>query len=250
MIRTITDTASAAAHLVETFTPLIDLVELWRRDLELFFEGASEVDSAQIDAHMQRLAVPRVTADGTAIVGAGFVATPGRLADAQWHLAWWLSPPAPGTSARRLATSANPDSESFRDYTALEWWRVPVQTGRRHLTGPYIDFLCTDDYTITVTAPVRDGDTAGVTGIDLDVARLERLLLPALLQSDASLTLVNASARTVLSTDPRTPTGAILRVDGLSDALAAAARSGCTSLSDRGAVVACGDTGLFLVQRR
>ncbi len=35
----------------------------------------------------------------------------------------------------------------------------PERTGTRHLTGPYVDYLCTDDYTVTVTTPVTlDGE--------------------------------------------------------------------------------------------
>ncbi|TFD48627.1 hypothetical protein E3T46_14390 [Cryobacterium sp. Hh11] len=31
--------------------------------------------------------------------------------------------------------------------------------GRRHVTGPYVDYLCTDEYTLTLTLPVYRGGT-------------------------------------------------------------------------------------------
>ena len=120
---------------------------------------------------------------------------------------------------------SDPDSEQFRDYTTLEWWRVPARTGTRHLTGPYVDYLCTDDYTVTITTPVRvEDEMAGLVGTDLYVARLEEVLLPVIRESGHPCTLVNASGRIVASTDARRATGALLRLDGLAEALAPAAR--------------------------
>jgi hypothetical protein len=46
---------------------------------------------------------------------------------------------------RRLEVVEDPQSESFRDYTMLEWWRMPERTGHRHIMGPYVNYLCTDD---------------------------------------------------------------------------------------------------------
>ena len=77
---------------------------------------------------------------------------------------------------RRLAAVSDPANEQFRDYTTLEWWRVPARTGTRHLTGPYVDYVCTDDYTVTITTPVtvdgRDGWASWASTCYVD--RLER----------------------------------------------------------------------------
>jgi alkylated DNA nucleotide flippase Atl1 len=151
-----------------------------------------------------------------------------------------------------LEVVSDPDSEQFRDYTTLEWWRVPARTGTRHLTGPYVDYLCTDDYTVTITTPVRvGGEMAGLVGTDLYVARLEGVLLPVIRESGHPCTLVNASGRIVASTDARRATGALLRLDGLADALTPlrddATATDAASLPGGEAVVPCGDTSLALV---
>ena len=113
-----------------------------------------------------------------------------------------------------MLAEEDPTSESFRDYTTLEWWRVPTTTGARHVTGPYVDYLCTDDYTLTLTIPARHGGRViGVVGADLYVNDVERALLAHIRGLDAA-TIVNASGRVIVSTDPHRPTGSLLRATG------------------------------------
>ena len=157
-----------------------------------------------------------------------------------------------GPGIRRLATIDDPSNDQFRDYTTLEWWRFPARTGARHLTGPYVDYVCTDDYTVTITTPVTvGGQLSGVVGMDVLVDRLERELLPLLRAAGVPIAVVNASGRIVTSTDSRREPGSMLRLEGLDDALAPLRAPEPMSVSRRlpgGAeVVACGDTSLALV---
>ncbi|TAM70521.1 MAG: hypothetical protein EPN48_03795 [Microbacteriaceae bacterium] len=265
MTATIVADADIAQRVASTLEPVFRMVDDWRDVVEREF--AAGVDSAaRIDPLIAGLVAPEFDREGGLITGAGFVAAPGFLADAPWHLAWWLSASntfgrAANGGLRRLQTVDDPDDEQFRDYTALEWWRVPARTGGRHLTGPYVDYLCTDDYTVTITTPVRQGgQMVGLVGTDVYVARLEQVLLPVLRASGRACTLVNASGRIVASTDSRRATGALLRIDGLGAALAplrereASDSSAQAAGIDRSAplpstvsVVACGDTSLALV---
>ncbi len=237
-----------AQDVAVTFDEVFSLIDGWHDVLEGHLGGAGDPTAASLDPVVEALAVPAITGDGL-LTGAGFVAAPGLLADATWHLAWWLAS-ADGT--RRLATVDDASSEQFRDYTALEWWRIPVRTGARHLTGPYVDYVCTDDYTVTITAPVVvDGGFLGVVGADLLVDRLEHGLLPLLRSLGVPAALVNASARVVTATDSRREPGSILRLDGLGDALAPlreAHPDGVDVTLPGGArVLSCGDTSLALV---
>ena len=184
------------------------------------------------------------------------MAEPGFITDARWHLAWWLGDLntfGMGSDApriRRLDAIEDPDSESFRDYTSLEWWRVPARTGQRHITGPYVDYLCTDEYTLTLTTPVFHRDVMiGVTGADLYVADVERSLLPAMRAVDAGVTLVNDAGRVVLSTDLHLATGALLRADGLLDSLHRldGPTRRTARLPDGRRIVGCPDSGLALL---
>ncbi len=210
---------NAATSIGTVFDTVFQLIDEWRAAVEdLVAVSGGAVSAASIDDLTETLVVPRLSGEGALIIGAGFVAAPGFLVDAHWHLAWWLGqkntfgmgPTEP--TLRRLRAEEDPTSDRFRDYTALEWWRVPNTTLSRHITGPYVDYLCTDEYTLTLTVPVLvNGSMIGVVGADLYVRDVERTLLPAIRAIGAPATLVNASRRIVVSTDPHRPTGTILR---------------------------------------
>lgn len=198
-----------------TFGDVFSLIEGWREPVQRQLVTAPDVQS--VDDLVETLVVPALTRDHALIIGAGFVARPGLLVDAPWHLAWWLGhantfgvtgPARPGL--RRLVAVEDEHAESFRDYTTLEWWRVPATKAVPHITGPYVDYLCTDDYTLTLTMPAEvDGEFAGVVGADLYVNDIERVLLPAVRGAGPTASLVNASGRVVVSAQHAT--GSLLR---------------------------------------
>ena len=214
-VRTETD---AVEVIDSTFENVFSLIGGWRASIEQFVTEHT-VDVAGIDELVETLVVPDLSREGALIIGAGFVAQPGFIPDAPWHLAWWLGhantfgvtgPAKP--ELRRLVAVEDEHSESFRDYTTLEWWRVPATTHERHITGPYVDYLCTDDYTLTSTMPAfRDGAMIGVVGADLYVNDIERTLLPAVRGAGRRAALVNASGRVVVASDSSRPTGSLIR---------------------------------------
>lgn len=247
-----TVTASAAPQIAEGVALTIDrvfaVIDDWRDRLHESLVAPAARTAQHLDPIVQQTVLPALE-DGL-ITGAGFVAAPGLLSDAEWHLAWWLADAA-ASAPRRLATVDDPSRDQFRDYTALEWWRVPARTHARHLTGPYVDYVCTDDYTVTFTSPVvADGEMLGVVGVDCLVDRLERELRPPLVALGGAA-IVNASSRVVTATDARRETGSILRLDGLADALSPLrdARPGAVdaALPEDIRVLSCGDTSLALV---
>ena len=145
------------------------------------------------------------------VIGSGMIADPGLIADAPWHLAWWTT--GPGRAITPLRVVSDPALDGFRDYTILEWWAVPQRTGRRHITGPYVDYLCTDAYTLTFTVPVHrpDGSMAAVVGSDVYASRAERFLLPSLRACGRPATVVNTAGRVVVSTYAAHATGSLMR---------------------------------------
>jgi hypothetical protein len=237
-----------AERVATTFDDLFATIDGWRDRLQAHLEADAAPTADTLDPVVEAQAVPALAADGL-ITGSGFVAAPGLLSDAHWHLAWWLGGAA---GIRRLATIDDPSNEQFRDYTTLEWWRFPARTGTRHLTGPYVDYVCTDDYTVTITTPVTVGGALlGVVGMDVLVDRLERELLPLLRAAGVPIAVVNASGRIVTATDARREPGSMLRLEGLDEALAPLRGPVPSAISGRlpgGAdVIACGDTSLALV---
>ncbi|MEQ1737088.1 MAG: cache domain-containing protein [Rhodoglobus sp.] len=228
------DCVTAVAH---TFSTVFEQVEAWRDAIERrVADSDGVVTVAEVDRLVEKLVVPGLGAEDALIIGAGFVASPGFIADSEFHLAWWLGHAntfgvgSASPALRRLEAEEDPASESFRDYTTLEWWRVPTSTGQPHITGPYVDYLCTDDYTLTLTMPVTHaGEIVGIAGADLYVVDIERTLLPHVRAIGGTATVINASGRVVVSTDQHRPTGSILRTDATEDP------------------IPCGDTSLLLV---
>jgi hypothetical protein len=154
-----------------------------------------------------------LTDPGRKVAGAGLVLAPDVLADAAYWLEWWTanpdaSPPVP----RRLAAETDPRAVGFRDYTHLPWYAVPLATGAAHITGPYVDYLCTDQQTLTFTRPVwRRGAFAGVVGFDLLVRTFEERMFEPLERVKGSCAVVNTAGRVVTSSDLQWVTGDLIR---------------------------------------
>jgi hypothetical protein len=87
-----------------------------------------------------------------------------------------------------------------------------MSTGLPHVAGPYVDYLCSDEYTITITVPVVIEETPlGVAALDLLVSEVERELTPRFTALGQQVTLVNGVGRVVVSTDPRCAAGDSVR---------------------------------------
>ncbi|PWC03613.1 hypothetical protein [Agromyces badenianii] len=207
-----------AAKVGEVFAGVFDQLADWRRPIESVVDASPEVRPAELDAVVAELVLPRLTEPDPLLVGAGFIADGEIVRDRDVHFAWWLGAleanPVLGstTAPTRLDLSTRGYTEYLRDFRALEWYSIPASTRRTHVTGPYVDHLCTCDYILTLTMPVhaRPGTgtgTVGVVGADITVRRLERELLAAFLDVPERLALVNAAGRIVLSTDPALPVG-------------------------------------------
>jgi hypothetical protein len=168
------------------------------------------------DLAIEERCLALLTDPSTPVAGAGAVLAPGVLADAAYWLEWWTVDASLGAErCSKLAAETDPRAVGFRDYTELPWYQKPLITGGRHVTGPYVDYLCTDQYTLTFTTPlIVRGEFAGVVGADVLVARFERHLLDVLADlssGEDTCVLVNAAGRVVTSSDPTWVTGDLLR---------------------------------------
>lgn len=149
--------------------------------------------------------------------GAGFVAETGLLSDSSHYLAWWQ-----GSDRKKLVLAAQSVNKERIDYSGLEWFRVPQQTKATHVAGPYVDYLCSDEYTITIATPVYiDGRFTGVAAFDVLIDEVEASLTPRLEELGVDIALVNGVGRVVISTNPAHATGDALRPGSTPDALRA-----------------------------
>jgi hypothetical protein len=191
---------------------LTDIVSRIERILSGVERIGALVASIATDAHVHRRALCRedigpvrllaaelIRAHPGFIAGAGAVLAPGELADAPRWLEWWWAETA-GT-VQRLRVDLNPASADYSDYTTTEWYRAPERSGRWSITGPYVDYICTHQYTFTLSAPVScAGRFIGVAGADVLAAQVERLALSALPADGQRAVLVNAVGRVIAST--------------------------------------------------
>ncbi|KAM9863310.1 hypothetical protein ACI1US_00815 [Leucobacter sp. BZR 635] len=135
------------------------------------------------------------------LYGAGFCGSAAVVSEGN-PLAWWQ-----GADRHLLASSTFGPGQAAIDLERLEWFRVPKQTGKQHVAGPFVDYLCSNEITLTSSMPVVvDGEFWGVACADVLIARIEECLLPGISEV-AGAALVNAHGRVVVSTDPDRETG-------------------------------------------
>lgn len=187
-----------AARIEQHFGSILAELERLRTEVGALF-AAGPVTSDQLRAHVEEGTLEFLQDPN--LLGGGFVAAPDALSDRRLYLAWWQ-----GAGRDLLGEAEVPGTREIIDYTRQPWFRVPERTGQLHVAGPYVDFICADEYVITTTLPVHvGGRMVGVAGADTLVETLETMLLPGL--REAGATLVNAHGRVIVSADPRRATG-------------------------------------------
>ena len=159
------------------------------------------------------------------VAGAGVVLAPDVAADAPRCIEWWWADA--GGRTRQLHVDTDPSSAECYDYTTTEWYREPERTGRAAVAGPYVDFICTREYTFTLAVPVyRAGQFLGVAGADILAGQLERLVLPGLAGVGRVAVLVSGRGRVIASNSASILPGSVLRGRPLPDDLAPVAEQG------------------------
>jgi hypothetical protein len=174
--------------------------------------SAPHRDDLRIESHCLKL----LTTSDPPLAGAGVVVAPYVLKDDPYWLEWWLAgPDNERAAATRLTADLDPHSVTFRDYTSLGWFEGPQRTGERTITGPYVDYLCTDQYTLTFTAPLVAGERfLGVAGVDVLARWFEHHLfsvVDTVGSPDEGCVVVNRSGRVVACPGGGWVTGDLIR---------------------------------------
>lgn len=144
------------------------------------------------------------------VSGVGFVAAPGLLSDVPAWLEWWQT--GAGGDLRPLLLDLDPGRSAYSDYTHWDWFALPRDTGRRAVAGPYVDYLCSDEYSLTLSEPVLlHGRFAGVAAADVYLRHFEAAVLPLLRRLPRPAHLVNARGRVAASADPTHLAGSLTK---------------------------------------
>ncbi|HYF73689.1 MAG TPA: cache domain-containing protein [Nocardioides sp.] len=182
---------AVAAYFSAVFASLETIGERVSAD----FRGPRTLSAAMLSELVHPFAA--ATLAELPVVGAGFVPAPGILSDHEFYLAWWQ-----GEERTLLAQRGVPIGHHVFDYSRHEWFQVPLTTGQRHITGPYVDYVCTDEYVLTATVPVlAGGRMIGVAGADTTLETFETLMHEPL-HSGGDLVIVNELDRCVVASDP------------------------------------------------
>lgn len=201
---TLDASARCAAAVTAYFGALFGSLEAIGERVSSAFGDGRPVPAATLTEVVEPLA--SATLADYPVVGAGFVARQGWLSDRDLYLAWWQ-----GDEKELLAERGVPIGHHVFDYTRHEWFETPRATGARHVTGPYVDYVCTDEYVLTATVPVQAGDSyAGVAGADTRLETFERLMREPL-RDAGDVVLVNSHDRCVVAADPLLRSGQKVR---------------------------------------
>jgi hypothetical protein len=201
---------AAAAHVRATLDGVFTTVAQVRDATARCLEDVHRAGRAPTRADLAALRPLLFSRLGPIVCGLGFIAAPGLLADAAWYLEWWQTGPAGRPS--QLLRDLNPESSVLYDYTDWEWFTEPQGGAEKTVCGPYVDYLCSDEYVLTLSAPVRVGGAfAGVAAADVFARTFENEVVPALREIPAPAFVVNAPGRVMASNTATWPPGAVYR---------------------------------------
>ncbi|WP_236075936.1 PDC sensor domain-containing protein [Streptomyces coffeae] len=218
--------AGAGPDLLDDTVTAADVAVRVRDTLEGVFDAVREIrdDAAELLTSVSASGRQPVTTDLAElrpglhtrltrlelVSGAGFVAAPELLADVPAWLEWWQI--GAGGEVRPLLLDLDPEHSAYSDYTHWDWFALARDTGRRAVAGPYVDYLCSDEYSLTLSVPVTvDGRFMGVAAADVYLSHFEAAVMPVLQRLPDPAFLVNARGRVAASTCADYLTGALFK---------------------------------------
>jgi hypothetical protein len=188
-------------------------------ELEQVFDALDSLASGLVDIAMRaQLAGEPLNREGLAplrttifgalaahrglVAGAGVITAPDLLRDAPRWLEWWWTTAAGTPEALRI--NLDPAAPDFFDYTTADWYATPERTLARQVAGPFVDYACTNEYTITLSTPIHaDGRMLGVAAADVLASSVERRVIPALTAIPRPVVLANTDGRVIASNSPQ-----------------------------------------------
>lgn len=216
--------ADMAARVRDALEGVFDAVGRTGSDTEAVLASAATDRRRPVSADLTalRTGLHARLAQYDLVSGLGFVAAPGLLDDVPAWLEW--SQRAVDGSVHPLLLDLDPERSAYSDYTHWDWFALPRDTGQRAVAGPYVDYLCSDEYSLTLSAPVTvEGRFMGVAAADVYLRHFEAVVMPLLQRLTGPARLVNARGRVAASTDPHHLVGSLTKGPNFAAVLAAPA---------------------------
>ncbi len=168
-----------------------------------------DIEARSLLAGMAGVAIAGLVNAQLKVDGVGFLAEVALVPGHEYWIPWWHRTPDGFEASSNHVV--DPSRDDFYDYTTMECFSIPRETGDPFVQGPYIDYGGANDYILTLSVPATVGGRfIGTATADLQVGVLEQQLAPWLV-SDTPLVLVNRDGRVVLSSDIDLRVGDLLR---------------------------------------
>jgi hypothetical protein len=136
------------------------------------------------------------------VIAAGAIFSPESISDGARVLEWWVRQPE--ARPAKLILDLVPGGPRYYDYEKMPFFTTALATGEQTIWGPYVDYLGSDEYILTHTAPIAvAGRRAAVVGYDMRIRDLEAAIMPALRSIPGDAALLNASSRVVIGNSGR-----------------------------------------------
>lgn len=200
-------------------TRLVNAITAWHAQVPETIERISSVaiEAISTDPRSVEARLEQITSDilnsTHKFAGAGIVSVHPQVLARSRSLLWWVTQRENG---RVAPLPLDADLTELGTYQAgledIEWYRVPATTGRPHMTGPFVDYMCTDQFAFTFTVPLKiSGEFYGVAGIDMTVRSLEEQIESLLENVSPNAILLSNFDLVAISLDPRFATGSKLK---------------------------------------
>lgn len=197
--------ATRGLELIDSFyDEVFAILDAWSRDLTAQLtdlSGQWPLSDAHVASLVEARSLEILDEERIPFYGAGFCASDRVVAEGN-PLAWWQGP-----ERKPLTSSLFGVGPGAVDLRRLEWYRVPETTGNTVVAGPFVDYLCSNEVTLTASKPLTvHGAFAGVLCLDVLVSEFETEFLPKF-TSGSLVTVMNDLRRVVVSTDVTLLTG-------------------------------------------
>lgn len=180
----------------ERFSRLTELSAQFLARIELNANGQIEV-AASTQRQLRQIA-EQYLEDNLAVDGCGLIFSRSAMGTENGHLEWWVREDEQRFA--RYSFGVVPGGDRYYDYEHHEWFIRAFHEDVPVFVGPYLDYLGVEAYVTTLTVPATlDGTRIGVIGNDIQLADLEKSMLPLLLGCPADAILIGTHNNVLIS---------------------------------------------------
>lgn len=200
------------AWFTDSFTQLTTLTKNLCQGLRLNQNNKLET-SVRAKTEMKN-AAEHFLAKHPIVDGCGLIFAHSALGTKNGRLEWWVREDE--SRFARYSFGVAPGADRYYDYEKHEWFIRAFQEGQSSAVGPFIDYLGVEVYIMTLTMPAQLGKhRIGAVGADIQLADLERQLLPTLLACNTETALLGGSGNVLLTNTPQLLPGETLQSAGV-----------------------------------